>query len=102
MKKMLPKPNNHDLYPFLLVNIGSGVSILKITGEGTRVRHSSQQLRQSRHAACRIHRETLTFALSLLFMITQNLGSWLTPSAFRPRARCRRNSSFTRVSSARC
>ncbi|KAL3672424.1 hypothetical protein V7S43_003107 [Phytophthora oleae] len=32
-KKMLPKPDKRDLYPFLLVNIGSGVSILKITGE---------------------------------------------------------------------
>ncbi|CEG43965.1 pantothenate kinase [Plasmopara halstedii] len=32
-RKMLPKPNKRDLYPFLLVNIGSGVSIIKITGE---------------------------------------------------------------------
>eukprot|EP00644_Phytophthora_capsici_P010970 jgi/Phyca11/6121/fgenesh1_pm.PHYCAscaffold_9_\ len=32
-KKLLPKPDKLDLYPFLLVNIGSGVSILKITGE---------------------------------------------------------------------
>ncbi|GMF55433.1 unnamed protein product [Phytophthora fragariaefolia] len=32
-KKMLPKPDKHELYPFLLVNIGSGVSILKISGE---------------------------------------------------------------------
>ncbi|KAG3054759.1 hypothetical protein PI125_g25817 [Phytophthora idaei] len=48
MKKMLPKPNNHDLYPFLLVNIGSGVSILKITGEGTRVRYETGQRDLSR------------------------------------------------------
>ncbi|KAG2779833.1 hypothetical protein PC129_g22553 [Phytophthora cactorum] len=44
MKKMLPKPNKHDLYPFLPVNIGSGVSILKITGESQYERVSGTRL----------------------------------------------------------
>ncbi|KUF91924.1 hypothetical protein AM588_10004263 [Phytophthora nicotianae] len=43
-KKMLPKPNKNDLYPFLLVNIGSGVSILKITGESQYERVSGTSL----------------------------------------------------------
>jgi type II pantothenate kinase len=30
----MPMPtNHHEIYPFLLVNIGSGVSILKVTSE---------------------------------------------------------------------
>ncbi|KUF79383.1 Pantothenate kinase 2 [Phytophthora nicotianae] len=41
---MLPKPNKNDLYPFLLVNIGSGVSILKITGESQYERVSGTSL----------------------------------------------------------
>jgi type II pantothenate kinase len=33
-KKLMPMPtNHHEIYPFLLVNIGSGVSILKVTSE---------------------------------------------------------------------
>ncbi|KAJ8525950.1 hypothetical protein ON010_g15213 [Phytophthora cinnamomi] len=41
---MLPKPDKHELYPFLLVNIGSGVSILKITGEAQYERVSGTSL----------------------------------------------------------
>lgn len=43
-KKMLPKPNKQDVYPFLLVNIGSGVSILKITAESQYERVSGTSL----------------------------------------------------------
>jgi pantothenate kinase len=43
-KKLLPKPDKRDLYPFLLVNIGSGVSILKITGESQYERVSGTSL----------------------------------------------------------
>ncbi|CAH0518162.1 unnamed protein product [Peronospora belbahrii] len=43
-KKILPKPDQHELYPFLLVNIGSGVSILKITGESQYERVSGTSL----------------------------------------------------------
>ncbi|CAI5705781.1 unnamed protein product [Peronospora effusa] len=43
-KIILPKPDKHDLYPFLLVNIGSGVSILKITGESQYERVSGTSL----------------------------------------------------------
>ncbi|KAI9922647.1 hypothetical protein PsorP6_001339 [Peronosclerospora sorghi] len=43
-KTILPKPDKHDLYPFLLVNIGSGVSILKITGESNYERVSGTSL----------------------------------------------------------
>lgn len=43
-KELLPKPNKRDLYPFLLVNIGSGVSIIKITGESQYERVSGTSL----------------------------------------------------------
>uniref|UniRef100_M4C5T0 pantothenate kinase n=1 Tax=Hyaloperonospora arabidopsidis (strain Emoy2) TaxID=559515 RepID=M4C5T0_HYAAE len=43
-KKILPKPDKHELYPFLLVNIGSGVSILKVTGESEYERVSGTSL----------------------------------------------------------
>ena len=43
-KQILPKPNKHKLYPFLLVNIGSGASILKITGKSQYERVSGTSL----------------------------------------------------------
>ncbi|DBA02599.1 hypothetical protein Poli38472_014495 [Pythium oligandrum] len=43
-KKNIPTPPNDELYPFLLVNIGSGVSILKISGESQFERVSGTSL----------------------------------------------------------
>ncbi|RLN76674.1 hypothetical protein BBJ28_00006498 [Nothophytophthora sp. Chile5] len=43
-KTLLPKPDKRELYPFLLVNIGSGVSILKVTGEAQYERVSGTSL----------------------------------------------------------
>lgn len=43
-KKIMPTPTGADLYPFLLVNIGSGVSILKVTSESQFERVSGTSL----------------------------------------------------------
>lgn len=43
-KTVLPTPEKTELYPFLLVNIGSGVSILKVSGENTYERVSGTSL----------------------------------------------------------
>lgn len=43
-KKIMPTPASDELYPFLLVNIGSGVSILKISGPNSYERVSGTSL----------------------------------------------------------
>lgn len=43
-RTVLPTPDKTELYPFLLVNIGSGVSILKVSGENTYERVSGTSL----------------------------------------------------------
>lgn len=43
-KTIVPTPDSSELYPFLLVNIGSGVSILKVSGENTYERVSGTSL----------------------------------------------------------
>uniref|UniRef100_K3WE04 pantothenate kinase n=1 Tax=Globisporangium ultimum (strain ATCC 200006 / CBS 805.95 / DAOM BR144) TaxID=431595 RepID=K3WE04_GLOUD len=43
-KTIVPTPTSSELYPFLLVNIGSGVSILKVSGENTYERVSGTSL----------------------------------------------------------
>lgn len=43
-RSVVPTPPASELYPFLLVNIGSGVSILKVTGEAAFERVSGTSL----------------------------------------------------------